>query len=48
MAQKKETKNIKIRDLKPPKDVKGGGGGGKPSGGTRPSDGPSRSGWTSN
>jgi hypothetical protein len=47
MAQKKETKNIKIRDLKPPKDVKGGVGV-KPSGGTRPSDGPSRSGWTSN
>jgi hypothetical protein len=47
MAQKKQTKNIKIRDLKPPKDVKGGGGG-KPSGGTRPSDGPSRSGWTAN
>jgi hypothetical protein len=47
MAQKKETKNIKIRDLKPSKDLKGGGGG-KPSGGTRPSDGPSRSGWTNN
>jgi hypothetical protein len=41
MAQKKETKNIKIRDLKPPKDVKGGGGG-------KPSGGPSRSGWTTN
>jgi hypothetical protein len=26
MAQKKETKNIKIRDLKPRKDAKGGGG----------------------
>ena len=25
MAQKKETKNIKVRDLKPRKDAKGGG-----------------------
>jgi hypothetical protein len=50
MAQKKETKNIKIRDLKPPKDAKGGGGV-KPSDGTspsRPSGGPSPSGWSNN
>jgi len=33
MAQKKESKNVKVRDLKPRTDAKGGGGGTKPSGG---------------
>jgi hypothetical protein len=50
MAQKKETKNIKIRDLKPSKDLKGGGDG-KPSDRTSPSGpsgGPRRSGWIPN
>jgi hypothetical protein len=49
MAQKKKTKNIKIRDLKPSKDAKGGFGG--PSQGpapSRPSGGRSPSGWSSN
>jgi hypothetical protein len=26
MAQRKEKKNVKVRDLKPKKDAKGGGG----------------------
>jgi len=29
MRDKKKTKNIKVRDLKPKKDAKGGGGGTK-------------------
>jgi hypothetical protein len=52
MAQKKETKNIKIRDLKPSKDAKGGfiiyGGPSQGPAPSRPSGGPSRSGWSSN
>jgi hypothetical protein len=52
MAQKKETKNIKIRDLKPSKDAKGGiiiyGGPSQGPAPSRPSGGPSRSGWTAN
>ena len=52
MAQKKETKKIKIRDLKPSKDAKGGiiinGGPSQGPARSRPSDGPSRSGWMNN